>query len=53
MREDYSPHGTAWEFFPHDHARSRAYRWNEEGIAGICDRRHITDLLRARALERT
>src|SRR6185295_4106447 len=30
--------GTAWEYFPHDHARSRAYRWNEDGIAGICDR---------------
>ncbi len=38
VREDYSPHGTAWEYFPHDHARSRAYRWNEDGIAGICDR---------------
>ena len=41
VREDYSPHGTAWEYFPHDHARSRAYRWNEEGIAGICDRHQI------------
>src|SRR3954464_7890428 len=39
VREDYSEHGTAWDFFPHDHARSRAYRWNEDGIAGICDRR--------------
>jgi hypothetical protein len=38
VREDYSAHGNAWEFFPHDHARSRAYRWNEDGIAGICDR---------------
>jgi hypothetical protein len=38
VREDYSAHGTAWEFFPHDHARSRAYRWNEDGLAGICDR---------------
>jgi hypothetical protein len=38
VREDYSPHGTAWDYFPHDHARSRAYRWNEDGIAGICDR---------------
>jgi hypothetical protein len=38
VREDYSPHGNAWEYFPHDHARSRAYRWNEDGIAGICDR---------------
>jgi len=38
VREDYSPHGTAWEYFPHDHARSRAYRWNEDGLAGFCDR---------------
>jgi len=38
VREDYSPHGEAWDYFPHDHARSRAYRWNEDGIAGICDR---------------
>ena len=38
VREDYSPHGTAWEYFPHDHARSRAYRWNEDGLAGISDR---------------
>ena len=38
VREDYSADGTAWEYFPHDHARSRAYRWNEDGIAGICDR---------------
>ncbi len=38
VREDYSRDGTAWEFFPHDHARSRVYRWNEDGIAGICDR---------------
>jgi len=38
VREDYSPHGNAWEFLPHDHARSKAYRWNEDGIAGICDR---------------
>jgi len=37
VREDYSPHGTAWEFFPHDHARSRAYRWGEDGLAGISD----------------
>jgi hypothetical protein len=39
VREDYSPGGTAWEYFPHDHARSRAYRWNEDGLAGISDRR--------------
>jgi hypothetical protein len=37
VREDYSPYGTAWDFFPHDHARSRAYRWGEDGIAGISD----------------
>src|SRR5262249_29840863 len=39
VREDYSPYGNAWEYLPHDHARSRAYRWNEDGLAGICDRR--------------
>ena len=38
VREDYSQYGNAWEFFPHDHARSRVYRWNEDGIAGISDR---------------
>jgi hypothetical protein len=38
VREDYSPGGTAWEYLPHDHARSRAYRWNEDGLAGVCDR---------------
>jgi hypothetical protein len=37
VREDYSLHGSAWEYFPHDHARSRAYRWGEDGIMGICD----------------
>jgi hypothetical protein len=37
VREDYSPHGTAWDYFPHDQARSRAYRWGEDGIAGISD----------------
>jgi len=42
VREDYSPHGNAWEFFPHDHARSRAYRWNEDGLAGISDRKQTT-----------
>jgi len=41
VREDYSPNGIAWEFFPHDHARSRAYRWGEDGIAGICDRHQM------------
>ncbi len=39
VREDYSEHGTAWDYFPHDHARSRAYRWGEDGIAGISDSR--------------
>jgi hypothetical protein len=37
VREDYSEHGTAWEYFPHDHARSRAYRWGEDGLAGVSD----------------
>ena len=41
VREDYSPHGTAWDYFPHDHARSRAYRWNEDGLAGLCDRHQM------------
>src|SRR5262249_12285026 len=41
VREDYSPGGTAWDDLPHDHARSRAYRWNEDGIAGISDRHQI------------
>ena len=38
VREDYSRDGSAWEYFPHDHARSRAYRWNEDGLAGISNR---------------
>jgi hypothetical protein len=37
VREDYSEHGNAWDYFPHDHARSRTYRWGEDGIAGISD----------------
>jgi hypothetical protein len=41
VREDYSPHGTAWEYLPHDAARSRAYRWGEDGIAGISDDRQL------------
>ena len=41
VREDYSAGGTAWEFFPHDHARSRAYRWGEDGIGGISDRHQM------------
>ncbi len=38
VREDYSGDGSAWEYFPHDHARSKTYRWGEDGIAGISDR---------------
>ena len=37
VREDYSEHGEAWDYFPHDHARSRAYRWGEDGLLGISD----------------
>ncbi len=37
VREDYSPYGNAWDFFPHDHARSRTYRWGEDGLLGISD----------------
>ncbi|MBU6430687.1 MAG: glucosidase, partial [Cyanobacteria bacterium REEB65] len=39
VREDYSATGDAWNDFPHDHARSRAYRWNEDGLLGWCDDR--------------
>ena len=39
VREDYSPSGDAWAYFPHDHARSRAYRWGEDGLAGVSDDR--------------
>jgi len=38
VREDYSADGNAWEYFPHEHARSRAYRWGEDGLAGVSDR---------------
>ena len=38
VREDYSPYGTAWNYLTHDQARSKAYRWNEDGLAGLCDR---------------
>ncbi|WP_369134227.1 glucosidase [Modestobacter sp. I12A-02662] len=37
VREDYSADGGAWDYFPHDHARSRAYRWSEDGLAAVCD----------------
>jgi hypothetical protein len=38
VREDYSADGNAWDYFPHEHARSRAYRWGEDGLAAVCDR---------------
>src|SRR5215218_8791240 len=41
VREDYSPHGEAWDYFPHEHSRSRAYRWGEDGIAGFSDDQQI------------
>jgi hypothetical protein len=44
VREDYSTDGNAWEYFPHDLARSKAYRWGEDGLAGICDRYQILAL---------
>jgi len=37
VREDYSENGDAWNYFSHDQARSRAYRWGEDGLGGICD----------------
>ena len=41
VREDYSENGDAWNYFPHEHARSRAYRWGEDGLAGICDDKQL------------
>ncbi|HEX5164347.1 MAG TPA: hypothetical protein VFV93_03035, partial [Thermomicrobiales bacterium] len=41
VREDYSANGDAWNFLSHDHARSKAYRWGEDAIAGLCDRYQI------------
>ncbi len=41
VREDYSAHGTAWDYLPHDHSRSKAYRWNEDGLAGVSDRHQL------------
>ena len=38
VREDYSADGQPWQYFPYEHPRSRAYRWNEDGLAGLCDR---------------
>ena len=42
LREDYSPGGDAWDFLPQDYARSKPYRWNEDGIAGLSDRHQYT-----------
>src|SRR6186997_2556761 len=41
VREDYSADGSAWDHFPHEHARSRAYRWGEDGLAGFSDRHQL------------
>src|SRR3954462_2795470 len=41
VREDYSEFGTAWDYFPHDHARSRVYRWGEDGLLGISDEKQF------------
>ena len=41
VREDYSATGNAWDYLPHYHARSKSYRWNEDGIGGICDRHQL------------
>ena len=51
VREDYSPDGDCWDYFPHDHARSRAYRWGEDGLLGI-SRPRVPALLRAGPVER-
>ena len=44
VREDYSADGTAWDYLPHDHARSRAYRWGEDGLAGVSDAEQLVCL---------
>ena len=49
VREDYSADGDPWTYLPHDHARSRAYRWNEDGLLGICDESQRLCLQRWRA----
>ena len=51
VREDYSASGNAWEHLPHDHARSTAYRWNEDGIAGICINVYRVGTLKNRPLD--
>ena len=50
VREDYSENGDAWNYFPHDHARSRAYRWGEDGLGGF-SRRQAAPLFCPGALE--
>ena len=52
VREDYSQDGNAWGYFPHDLARSKAYRWGEDGLAGICDRYQLLAFGLARSEER-
>ena len=47
VREDYSASGDAWNYFPHDQARSRAYRWNEDGLAAVCNRFQVGEGLHA------
>ncbi|KAL4754695.1 hypothetical protein BDW72DRAFT_165977 [Aspergillus terricola var. indicus] len=44
VREDYSANGDAWSYFTHDHARSRTYRWGEDGIAGVCDTHNLQNV---------
>src|ERR1044071_9867594 len=41
VREDYSPYGSAWDYLPHEQARSKAYRWGEDGLGGICERKQF------------
>jgi hypothetical protein len=52
VREDYSEHGTAWDYFPHDHARRRAYRWGDDGLAGFCNDRQLRCFALASLVER-
>jgi hypothetical protein len=49
VREDYSAHGTAWDYFSRDQARSRAYRWGEDGLAGLSDNTQRSSSTRTRA----
>jgi len=47
VREDYSDNGDAWSYFPHEHGRSRTYRWGEDGIAGVCDSHGLQNIAMA------